>query len=299
MSAEAANEDLSLCVSHERAVTVERITTDRQSEDGSVRYYSLPVDQDVDITLPEQTVETKPSLSQPPLLASRQMTGHGQERGGMHATLTNPHPYPQTLIYLESLPWFLKPYIHTLKVTGGAIDKMYYKPALDRKRGTHLELLLSIPAFTTLELTYEFEKAILRYTEYPPDANRGFDVAPAIIRVLATSERSESYLRTTSLLLPLPTPDFSMPYNVIILTSTVIAMGFGSIFNLLVRAFVASDEVPASPLGQLLVRLRERVQGTLAAIRTRKTSVKGVNGILKEYESLKANGDAKKKGKDL
>jgi len=52
------------------------------------------------------------------------------------------------------------------------------------------------------------------------------------------------YLRTTSLLLPLPTPDFSMPYNVIILSSTVIALGFGSIFNLLVRRFVLVDEVP-------------------------------------------------------
>ena len=46
-------------------------------------------------------------------------------------------------------------------------------------------------------------------------------------------------LRTTSLLLNLPTPDFSMPYNVIILSSTVIALAFGSVFNLLVRRFVA------------------------------------------------------------
>jgi len=49
-------------------------------------------------------------------------------------------------------------------------------------------------------------------------------------------------IRTTSLLLPLPTPDFSMPYNVIILTSTVMALAFGNIFNLLVRRFVAADE---------------------------------------------------------
>lgn len=35
-----------------------------------------------------------------------------------------------------------------------------------------------------------------------------------------------------------------MPYNVIILSSTVIALAFGSIFNFLVRRFVALDEVP-------------------------------------------------------
>jgi phosphatidylinositol glycan class T len=62
------------------------------------------------------------------------------------------------------------------------------------------------------------------------------------------------YLRTTSLLLPLPTPDFSMPYNVIILTSTVMAMAFGSIFNLIVRRFVAADEV--EPAGIVAVKAK-------------------------------------------
>ena len=67
------------------------------------------------------------------------------------------------------------------------------------------------------------------------------------------------YLRTTSLLLPLPTPDFSMPYNVIILTSTVIAMAFGSIFNLLVRRFVSADEVPKANVVLIKERIKERI----------------------------------------
>jgi len=44
---------------------------------------------------------------------------------------------------------------------------------------------------------------------------------------------------TETLLVSLPTPDFSMPYNVITLTCTVIALFFGSMFNLLTRDFVA------------------------------------------------------------
>ena len=120
---------------------------------------------------------------------------------------------------------------------------------------------------SSLTLTYDFEKAILRYTEYPPDANRGFDVAPAVIRLLPSAEdagqSTNVYLRTTSLLLPLPTPDFSMPYNVIILTSTVMALGFGSIFNLLVRRLVAADEVGPAPLALLVGQLRERIRTSL------------------------------------
>jgi len=191
-------------------------------------------------------------LPQPPLTAARSINGHGQERGSIQAVITNPSLTDRVdFVYLESLPWFMKPYLHTLRArvsnsVENPIKETYYRPAVDRKRGTHIELLLTIPPASTLTLTYDFEKAILRYTEYPPDANRGFDVAPAIIRLLSPPSRNSrkgTYLRTTSLLLPLPTPDFSMPYNVIILTSTVMALGFGNIFNLLVRRFVGADEV--------------------------------------------------------
>ena len=40
------------------------------------------------------------------------------------------------------------------------------------------------------------------------------------------------------LLVDLAMPDFSMPYNVIIMSCTVIALIFGGIFNLLTRRFV-------------------------------------------------------------
>ncbi|KAK4579931.1 Subunit of the glycosylphosphatidylinositol transamidase complex-like protein [Recurvomyces mirabilis] len=233
-----------------------------------------------DLTLPYQPDVASTLRSQPPLYATRQITGHGQERGGMHTLLHNPHPYPQTLIYLEALPWFLRPYMHTLKISHKSnskaveLEKMFYTPAIDRKRATKLEVQFTVPASTTLELTYDFEKAVLRYTEYPPDANRGFDIAAAVIRILPQSQVGAagsgsgskdrgSYIRTTSLLLPLPTPDFSMPYNVIILTSTVIALGFGSILNLVVRRFVLVGEVPRGPLHAVAARVRGLI-GTLS-----------------------------------
>ena len=50
-----------------------------------------------------------------------------------------------------------------------------------------------------------------------------------------------------------------MPYNVIILTSTVMALAFGSIFNLLVRRFVGADEVDGYDLGNRLAVVRGRV----------------------------------------
>ena len=56
-------------------------------------------------------------------------------------------------------------------------------------------------------------------------------------------ESLDSFLRihTESLLVSLPTPDFSMPYNVICLACTVIAIAFGSLHNLTTRRFVLMD----------------------------------------------------------
>ena len=48
-------------------------------------------------------------------------------------------------------------------------------------------------------------------------------------------------LHTEALLVSLPTPDFSMPYNVICLACTVVAIAFGSLHNLTTREFTASD----------------------------------------------------------
>jgi phosphatidylinositol glycan class T len=90
---------------------------------------------------------------------------------------------------------------------------------------------------------------------------------PAIISILdPTSQKTIFSIRTTSLLLSLPTPDFSMPYNVIILTSTVMALAFGSIFNILVRRFVGADEVVA---GGLLARVKRRALALAVAVKRR------------------------------
>ncbi|KAL4865591.1 hypothetical protein BDV12DRAFT_147652 [Aspergillus spectabilis] len=244
-----------------------------------------PPSESFDLNVPEQAmavIATNVPLEQPVLHAERTIVGHGQERGGMRIIFNNPSSEKVVdFIYFETLPWFLRPYIHTLQATVTGPDEVrqqvpasefiketYYRPGIDRERGTQLELALSVPPASTVTLTYDFEKAILRYTEYPPDANRGFNVAPAVIKVAGPQSGNPIYIRTTSLLLPLPTPDFSMPYNVIILTSTVIALAFGSIFNLLVRRFVTAEEATAlraqtlkGRLGGKIVALRDRIRG--------------------------------------
>lgn len=236
------------------------------------RCWQLVPGEEFDFEMPKTSVRTHKQIDrdQELIQAERTMTGHGAANGGMRTVLTNPSTSETVeVVVFESLPWFLRPYMHTLKariVSGDSpqnldiIKDIYYKPAIDRKRGTQIEVVVSLPPASTVMLTYDFEKAILRYTEYPPDANRGFIVAPAVIRILNRADLI--YVRTTSLLLSLPTPDFSMPYNVIILTSTIMALAFGSIFNILIRRFVGADEVPESGVGKLMARVRIKIAGS-------------------------------------
>nr|KMM65155.1 GPI transamidase component GPI16 [Coccidioides posadasii RMSCC 3488] len=274
-----------LKVPAEREVLTTAGALERKSPDGFSRCYTLFTNLGLNLVLPAQESVHQVPLTQPVLHAERTTIGRGQERGGLRSILTNPsNTKAVDFVYFESLPWYMKPYLHTMKTTlthrNGSSEEMspkqiikdiFYRPAIDRKRGTQLELVLSVPAASTVTLIYEFEKAILRYTEYPPDANRGFNVAPAVIRILDSNNTGDTltpsfiYLRTTSLLLPLPTPDFSMPYNVIILTSTVIALAFGNIFNLLVRRLVGAEEAPPSGVKAVIrskiVALKDKIRG--------------------------------------
>ena len=84
-----------------------------------------------------------------------------------------------------------------------------------------------------------------------------------------------------------------MPYNVIILSSTVIALAFGSVFNLLVRRFVALDP------GDVVVgnKLKRLVLKLIAFIKRKIEGLKNRNAVT----SVDMNGEGVQevKGKDL
>ncbi|KAI1817309.1 Gpi16 subunit [Poronia punctata] len=279
-------------VPHTRDIFATDGSTEIKNPNEPSRCYQVSAETDFSIFLPRMSHEGEDAKTladetvppaQPLLYAERSFIGHGQEKGGVQTILKNPSPDTAVeFIYMESLPWFMRIYLHTLKtrVEGSLesnqdiVEEIYYRPALDRVRGTQLELRMRIPPASIVFLTYEFEKSILRYTEYPPDANRGFDVAASIITILPSespnappARRRISNLRTTSLLLSLPTPDFSMPYNVIIFTSTAIALAFGGLYNILVRRFVAADEGPevVGGLKGLIAKIRARRKASAVA----------------------------------
>ena len=121
----------------------------------------------------------------------RYQTGFGQERGGLAVDFINNHPTQSIpIVYFESIPWILQLFLHTLRLERdglpislddtSVVKDIYYQPAVERQRPSVLELSLSLPPKSRTSLWLSFEKSLLKYTEYPPDANRGFDIGYGI-----------------------------------------------------------------------------------------------------------------------
>jgi GPI-anchor transamidase subunit T len=115
--------------------------------------------------------------------------------------------------------------LHTLQVKcvdceaeSVPLRQVYYQSAIDRLRPNAIELLLTLPPKSTTRLSIAFERTYIKITEHYPDENHGFDIGSGIVSV------DGRRMYTDPLLIRLPTPDFSMPYNVITLTCTVLGM---------------------------------------------------------------------------
>ncbi|XVF32180.1 hypothetical protein REPUB_Repub17cG0059700 [Reevesia pubescens] len=171
----------------------------------------------------------------------------------------------------QVVPWYVKVYFHSLQVfvdqqpkaVSDIIEKMHVSPSKDKVSPGMMEVVLKLPCrVNSAALTIEFDKGFLHIDEYPPDANQGFDIPSAIISfpnfhasmvflendsvnksplLSKFQEKSPVMSYTEVLLVPLTTPDFSMPYNVITITCTVFALYFGSLLNVL-RRRVAEEE---------------------------------------------------------
>lgn len=206
------------------------------------------------------------------LSATRYLVGHGQEKGEVVTKIKNSYDTSLYVVYLEQLPWFLRLYYHTLTIRRDNGDKIEptvekFDPGVDRVKPYSLEMVIELPPKSTTTISIAFEKSILKWLEYPPDANHGFYVPAAVISALTpdrknftslpkvcsdyfncynqknTEENWDTLIQlyTETLLVNLPTPDFSMPYNVICLACTVVALAFGPLHNITTKELVVVE----------------------------------------------------------
>ena len=94
-------------------------------------------------------------------------------------------------------------------------------------------MMMNLPPLSTSHLSLDYDCAFIKAEEHYPDANHGFDIGVSVLKV----PFSRNVIYSEALLIRLPTPDFSMPYNVITLTCTALSLYFGSVFNMLTRQY--------------------------------------------------------------
>lgn len=100
----------------------------------------------------------------------------------------------------------------------------------------------------------------MRAREHPPDPHRGYDIGASVVHVTLPAAvapwPNPLLLTTSSHSVLLPTPDFSMMYNVITLTCTVLALCYGQVVNLLARrlgeVYRDGEFVSQRPLARVL-----------------------------------------------
>ncbi|KAL1497124.1 hypothetical protein ABEB36_008134 [Hypothenemus hampei] len=194
----------------------------------------------------------------PPIHANQYLTGYGQERGGIVTEIYNNHWSSLEIVILQNIAWYVPVYLHTLTITSGGQKLepkiLKYSPGKQREKPYYIEIALKLPARSITTVSIDFDYVFLKWQEYPPDANHGFYIGSAVVSaylplaknytglpqdsatIFGSFNASRSgylvQIRTENMVITLPTPDFSMPYNVICLACTVVALAFGPLHNI-------------------------------------------------------------------
>jgi phosphatidylinositol glycan class T len=199
---------------------------------------------------------------------NRFATGAGVVRGGATTALAARADLsgPLTVRHFELVPGYLRVLPSSLRVTvagrrlaAGELWRREGPSSVTLARGPEdaslLELEFQVPPGATASVSYDFEQAFLPLDAFPPDPNRGFDLpaaavsyrvveadargckprahdSPLLARVAASvTEGRLVKAYTSALAVSMPLPDFSMPYNVVTLSSTVASFLFGSLIS--------------------------------------------------------------------
>ncbi|XP_011301935.1 GPI transamidase component PIG-T [Fopius arisanus] len=229
------------------------------------------------------------------LSANRYIVAYGQEKATLITKLYNNHWQTINVVLLENIPWYLSMYLHSMRIerNGETVKPLAlrYSPGRERVQPYYLELVLRLPPHSVTKFSIEMDYLFLKWQEYPPDANHGFYMGPAVITAVLPTARNYTGLpidgstitssfnasragylvqiRTETILISLPTPDFSMPYNVICLASTTVALAFGPLHNISTKRLVLKD-IPEGFMARLVSASKKKLSSIFSFSKVKK-----------------------------
>ncbi|KAJ1076979.1 hypothetical protein K5549_019048, partial [Capra hircus] len=205
---------------------------------------------------PPENAEAPPV---PFLYAQRYVSGYGLQSGELSTLLYNTHPYRAfPVLLLDSVPWYLRLYVHTLTITSkGKENKpsyIHYQPAQDRMQPHLLEIPGGEVSRSTCLLLCSPSVLSALVPSVVAAKPGDWEESPLFNSLFPVSDSSSYFVRLYT------EPDFSMPYNVVCLTCTVVAVCYGSFYNLLTRTFQI-EEPRKGGLVKRLANLIRRARG--------------------------------------
>jgi phosphatidylinositol glycan class T len=166
-------------------------------------------------------------------------------------------------VYVHMIPWNIRIFTHTIsykcdttKITPTPqITNQKFSLAKDRIKPLLMEFAITLPAQSSCQISFHYETAHMRLNEYPPDSNNGvYMPGPTVVlkklgntaqpkdcqpqRRISLVKEADTVLHGEPLLVLLPVPDFSMPFNVLCFVCTIIAFFFGPVHTMTTRIFV-------------------------------------------------------------
>ena len=189
-----------------------RILRDNQIENhvlGSINFYKLRVEE------AEHPIQF-------PIQSFRSLSGKRFEFEGTYRhKITNNLSSPLPITIFEYFPAVLTPFLSTL--SSPSLPKISHFSF-----GTLLEFEFILDHFTTKEISIHLEKNIQQFELYPNDPQRGWDI-PSMPLYFGVS--NSTYFQSR-LIAMIPEPDFSMPFNVMCITGSVIGFFITSLQTL-------------------------------------------------------------------
>jgi hypothetical protein len=221
-------------------------------------------------------LQTKFLVEEYPFRSYRFKSGSTDDFGGFGIALDNFSTSPITVNIVESIPWLFNVFLNEAKISLNSnvipaseipqyLLEFLIEPSISRKRNLLLQSKWIIPAKSTIQIYFPFEREFLGINEFPQNSERGIELPGAIVTYEYKTADDDDSIRTftetsNTVLFTWPLPDATMPFNAITMTSTLAALFYGAFFNLIFRRYYLKlpGDPPSGRIPNLLWNLKQK-----------------------------------------
>lgn len=156
--------------------------------------------------------------------------------------LTNTYCSQSQVIIHEVLPIYFMPNYHDIHISlnhtklDKGFDIFIQKNSFSTEKV--LQFIVKVPPFSIMKLSIPINKIMKSFEEYPHDPAKGHYLIGAPVFFKFENDTNFQSIRKDNLLIRIPEPDFSMPFN--ISTFTFVALGY--YFLIVFRMVISSHE---------------------------------------------------------